>query len=411
MRLPYFIAKRVALNRERTFSRFIIRIALIATSLSVAVMILTVALVNGFQQEISHKVFDFWGHVHITPFQAYSGMLTEDIPFKDSLPLKEEIASLPEVTSISSYAHRSAILKVNKEIEGVMFKGIDSSYNWRHLTPYLKEGERLTFPDSSYSHEILISRDLANELKLKVDDPFIAYFVQRGSTTPKARKLIVAGIYKTSISDYDKTYIIGDINLLRDVNHWKPKEIGGYEVFLKDYNQIGPFKQDLYNGILPQQLVATSIYQVNPNIFDWLNLQNMNELIILVIMAIVAIINMITAILILILERVNMIGVLKSLGMNNWGIQKIFLYQMSYITLVGLFIGNVFGLGVAWLQKTTGFFKLDEQIYYMSKAPIKINWWYVVGIDLGTLVICVLVLIIPTLIVRRVSPVKAVAFK
>ncbi|HLR36804.1 MAG TPA: FtsX-like permease family protein [Chitinophagaceae bacterium] len=411
MRLPYFIAKRIAFNRERTFSRFIIRIALIATSLSVAVMLLTVALVNGFQEEISHKVFDFWGHVHVTTFQPYSGLLTEDVPIKDSILLKKDIAAMPDVASISVYAHRSAILKVNKEIEGVMFKGIDSSYDWQHLTPYLKEGNKLTFADSGYTNQIIISRELANDLKLKLHDPFIAYFVQKNSMTPKARKLVVGGIYKTSISDYDETFIIGDINLLRDVNGWDKNKIGGYEIFLNHYNQVQHFKDRLYHGILPRNLVAMSIYQINPNIFDWLNLQNMNELIILIIMAIVAIINMITAILILILERVNMIGVVKSLGMNNWQIQKIFLYQMGYITIVGLFIGNVIGLGIAWLQKTTGFFALDEKTYYMSTAPVKIEWWQVVGIDLATLIICLLVLIIPTLIVRKISPVKAVSFK
>ena len=410
VKLPFFIAKRIAFNRERTFSRFIIRIALIATTLSVAVMLLTVALVNGFQQEISHKVFDFWGHVHVAPFQPYSSLLTEDEPFDDSLALRKAIAAQPEVASISEYATRSAILKANKEIEGVMFKGVSKSFDWSHLAPYLEKGKEIVFPDSGYAHEIIISRDMANELKLKLHDPLIAYFIQKGSTSPRARKLVVGGIYKTSISDYDDTYIIGDINLLRGVSNWSSREIGGYEIFLKDYKQMHAFQELLYNKILPQNLSAVSIYEVYTNIFDWLNLQNMNELIILIIMAVVAVINMVTAILILILERINMIGVLKSLGMSNWHIRKVFLFQMGYITLAGLVIGNIVGLGIAFLQKTTGFFKLDEHTYYMSTAPIKIEWWQVLAIDAATLGICVLVLVIPSLIIRKVSPLKAVEF-
>lgn len=410
VQLPFFIAKRIAFNRERTFSRFIIRIALAATALSVAIMLLTIALVNGFQQVISHKVFDFWGHVHVTRFQPYSSLLTEDLPFGNSDSLKQAIKAVPGVTSVSEYATRSVILKANGEIEGAMFKGIDNTYDWNHLKPYLKEGKMIHFPDSSISNKIILSRDMANALKVKLKDPLIAYFIQKGSTTPRARKLIVEGIYKTSISDYDETYIVGDIDLLRSVSNWKPNDIGGYEIFLTDYKQMDTVQQMLYNNVLPQELTAVSIHQLYTNIFDWLNLQNMNELIILIIMAVVAVINMITAILILILERTKMIGVLKSLGMTSWQIQKIFLFQTGYIVLFGLIIGNIFGLGIAWLQKETGFFKLDEHTYYMSTAPIKIEWWQVVGIDVATLVICVLILIIPSLIIRRISPVKAVQF-
>ena len=410
MQLPFFIAKQIAFNKERTFSRFIIRIALAATALSVAVMILTMALVNGFQQVISHKVFDFWGHVHVTHFQSYSSLLTEDLPFPDSDSLKQAMAAVPGVVSVSEYATRSVILKANNEIEGAMLKGIGPSYDFAHLQPYLKQGQMLQFPDSGYAHTILLSEDMANVLKVKVNDPVIAYFIQRGNATPRARKLQVGGIYKTSISDYDETYIIGDINLVRNVSDWKPNAIGGYELFLTDYHHMDSVRQLLYEQVLPQDLSAVSIHQIYTNIFDWLNLQNMNEYIILVIMTVVAIINMITAILILILERTNMIGVLKAVGMSNWRIQKIFLFQTSYIVLLGLFIGNLFGLGIAWLQKTTGFFKLDEHTYYMSTAPISLEWWQVLSIDAATLGVCMLVLIIPSLIIHRISPVKAVQF-
>lgn len=411
LQLPFFIARRIAFNRERTFSRFIIRIALAATALSVAVMILTTALVNGFQQTVSEKVFDFWGHIHVTRYQPYASPLTEELPFQATDSLKKAIISVPGVKSADEYATRSVILKSNDEIEGVILKGVTKDYHWQHLKPYLTAGHIIQFPDSGYSKQIILSDYLARALKLKLNDDLIAFFIQKGSTTPRARKLTVAGIYKTSIEDYDKTYIIGDLDLLRRLSSWKPNEIGGYELFLDRYQMMDTIRNMLYQYALTQNLSAVTIQQIYPNIFDWLNLQNMNELIIIIIMAIVAVINMITAILILILERTNMVGILKSVGMRNWSLQKIFLYHAGYIVFAGLIIGNIIGLGLAWLQKTTGFFKLDEQTYYMPVAPIQIKWWQIVCIDGGTLLICVLILIIPSLIIRRVSPVKAVSFK
>lgn len=411
LQLPFFIARRIAFNRERTFSRFIIRIALAATALSVAVMILTTALVNGFQKTVGEKVFDFWGHIHITRYQPYASPLTEELPFRATDSLKNAILAVPGVRSADEYATRSVILKSKDEIEGVILKGVTKAYHWQHLKPYLQDGRMIHFPDSGYSSEIILSERLARALKLKVNDNLIAFFVQTGSASPRARKLKVAGIYKTSIEDYDQTYIIGDLNLLRKLSQWQPDDIGGYELFLDRYQMMDTVRSMLFQRALPQDLSAVTIRQIYPNIFDWLNLQNMNELIIIIIMAVVAIINMITAILILILERTNMVGILKSLGMQNWSLQKIFLYHAGYIVLAGLFIGNVIGLGLAWLQKTTGFFKLNEQTYYMSTAPIQIKWWQVICIDAGTLVVCVIILIIPSLIIRRVSPVKAVSFK
>lgn len=411
MKLPFFIAGRIAFNRERTFSRFIIRIAITATALSVAVMILATALVNGFQHTVSEKVFGFWGHIHITRYQPYSGLLAEELPFTTSDSLKTAISRISGVRSVDAYATRSAILKASDEIEGVIFKGVGKDYHWDHLTPYLEAGEVIHFPDSGYSRQVILSDYLAKALKLELHDPVIIFFVQQGDAAPRARKLEVGGIYKTSIEDYDKTYIIGDLNLLRHLNDWQPDEIGGYEIMLDHYQEMDYIRNELYYDVLPQKLAANTIRQVYPNIFDWLNLQNMNELIVILIMALVAIINMVTAILILILERTNMVGVLKSLGMPNWSLQKIFIFQAGYIVATGLIIGNVFGLCLGWLQKTTAFLRLDESTYYMSTVPIDFKWWQVMVIDLGTLLVCLLVLIIPSLIIRRISPVKAVQFR
>lgn len=374
-------------------------------------MILATALVNGFQKTVSQKVFNFWGEIHVTRYQPYAGLLTEELPFSGSDSLKQAIRAVPGIKSADEYATRSAILKAKDEIEGVVFKGVGKDYHWDHLKPYLTAGGVIQYPDSGYSHQIILSDYLARALKLKLHDPVIIFFIQKGDEAPRARKLEVAGIYKTSIEDYDKTYIIGDLNLLRRLNNWKPDEIGGYEIMLDDYRKMDSVRDELYNRALPQNLSASTIHQIYPNIFDWLNLQNMNEFIIIIIMAIVAIINMVTAILILILERTNMVGVLKSLGMRNWSLQKIFIYQAGYIVFAGLIIGNILGLCLGWIQKATGFLKLNEATYYMPVVPIEFKWWQVACIDLGTLLVCLLVLIIPSLIIRRISPVKAVQFR
>lgn len=411
MKLPFFIAGRIAFNRERTFSRFIIRIAITATALSVAMMILATALVNGFQKTVSQKVFGFWGHIHITRYQPYGGLVTEQVPFASSDSLLNAIKAVPGIKAVDAYATRSAILKARDEIEGVVFKGVGRNYHWSHLKPYLTSGKVIRFPDSGYSEQVILSAYLARELKVKVGDPVIIFFVQKGDLSPQARKLTVVGLYKTSIEDYDKTFIIGDLDLLRRLSNWKPDEIGGYEVTCNQYKEMDAISNELYNQVLPQYLTSSTIHQIYPNIFDWLNLQNMNELIIIVIMVIVAIINMVTALLILILERTNMVGILKSLGMRNWSLQKIFVYQAGYIVLAGLIVGNIIGLGLGWIQKSTGFLKLNEAIYYMPTVPIEFKWWQIAAIDIGTLIICLIVLIIPSLIIRKVSPVKAVQFR
>lgn len=374
-------------------------------------MILTTALVNGFQKTVSEKVFGFWGHIHVTRYQPYAGLLTEEVPFTGSDSLRNALVAVPGVTSVDAYVTKSAILKASDEIEGVVFKGVGRHYHWEHLKPYLLQGSVIRYPDSGYSNQIILSDYLARALKVKLNDPVIVFFIQKGDEAPRARKLVVAGIYKTSIEDYDRTYIIGDLDLLRRLNNWGPSEIGGFEVMLRNYKKMDAVRDLMYDRGLPQNLVANTIRQIYPNIFDWLNLENMNELIIIIIMTVVAIINMVTAMLILILERTNMVGILKSLGMGQWSLREIFVYQAGYIVLTGLVIGNIFALALGWIQQATGFLKLDESTYYMATVPIDFKWWQVALVDAGTLLICLLVLIIPSVIIRRISPVKAVQFR
>jgi lipoprotein-releasing system permease protein len=410
MHLSFFIARRIAFNKGSSFSRFIINIAIIATAISVAVMILATALVNGFQQVIQEKIFSFWGHIHITQYQPNAGPLTEQIPFAADTALVRQLHVTPGISFVNAYATKSAILKAEKDIEGVIFKGVDAQYDWQRLERFLVQGRPVQYSDSSYSPEIVISESMAKELRLQLNDKVIVYFIQGGGLPPRARKLTVTGIYKTGIEEYDKTYVIGDLDLIRKLNNWGPTDIGGYEVFTTNYKEMDELGVHLGN-IVSEKLFVRTIRDIYPNIFDWLRLQNKNELIILVIMTIVAVINMITAILILILERTNMVGILKALGMQNGGIQEMFLFQAAYIVLIGLAAGNTLGLGLAWLQQQTGFFKLPEESYYMSVAAIDLRWHEVVLINVCTFLICVFVLLLPSLIIRKITPVKAIQFK
>ncbi|UPK71311.1 ABC transporter permease [Chitinophaga filiformis] len=410
MNLPFFIAKRIAFNRSSSFSKFIINIAIAATAISVAVMILAVALVNGFQEVIQQKIFSFWGHMHITEYQPNAGPLTEQFPFTMDSTTLAKLRQIKGINTINAYATKSAIIKAEKDLEGVIFKGVDRHYNWDHLQQFLQEGSVIHYNDSSYAPEVLISARLAKELQLKLHDPLIIYFIQAQGQPPRARKLTISGIYKTGIEEYDKTYVLGDIELIRKLNNWEPGSIGGYEIFTDDYRNLKEIGTAAFD-VIPDQLFIRSIADIYPNIFAWLRLQNKNKLIILVIMSIVAAINMITAILILILERTNMVGILKALGLRNDRIEGIFMIQAAYIVITGIILGNILGIGLAILQQTTGLFKLPEESYYMSVAAISLNWLQVVLIDVGTLLLCVLVLILPSRIIRRITPVKAIQFK
>ncbi|HVI47437.1 MAG TPA: FtsX-like permease family protein [Chitinophaga sp.] len=411
MGLSSFIARRIAFNKASSFSKFIINIAVAATAVSVAVMILATALVNGFQQVIQDKIFSFWGHIRVNQYQPNAGPLTEEIPFTYRLSMADSIRKVPGVKTVSNYASKSAIIKSEKEIDGIIFKGVDRNYDWPQLQRFLQSGAMLHYNDSSYSPEIMISSTMAQELLVKVNDKVIIYFIQGGGLPPRARKLTVAGIYKTGIEEYDKTYVIGDLGLIRKLNDWEPDQIGGYEITVTDYRKMDTISHTIDNTILTDALFSRTIRDIYPNIFDWLQLQNQNEVIIIVIMTIVAVINMITAILILILERTNMVGILKALGMRNWNMQRIFIFQAAYIILMGVIIGDIFGLGLALLQLQTGWFKLPEESYYMSVAAISINWMEIALINMGTIVICVTVLLIPSLIIRRITPMKAIQFK
>jgi lipoprotein-releasing system permease protein len=405
-----FIAKRIAFNQQRSFSRFVIRLSVTATIISVMVMIITLAFAEGFQTTISDKVFSFWGHIRIHNYETSRISIAEETPIPRNDSVTRLIKEIPEIKTIQAYATKSAILKTSENIEYALFKGVDSDYNFNNIQKFLVSGRWIHFSDSSYSNEINLSESMANELKLKVGDNLLIFFMQPGGASPRPRRLTIAGTFKTGIEEYDKVIALGDLKLIQRLNNWTRREVGGYEVFLKDYNDMDRISEDIMYKI-PIDFRSSTIREIFPNIFDWLYLQNKTIAIVLIIMVIIAILNLVTCLLILVLERTRMIGVLKALGAYNITIQKIFLIHGSIISIAGLVGGNILGLLICWLQAKFGFIKLPEDAYYISQAAVHIVWWQILLVNLFTFLICFLVLLIPSLVVRRIQPVRAIQFR
>ena len=410
MKVAGFIANRIAFNQQRSFSRFIIRLSILATVISVAVMIITLAFANGFQEQISQKVFSFWGHIRIQEKQPFKALIAEEIPLllKDSLA--SEIEKNPSVQSIHPFATKYSMLKTKDEMEGVLVKGINKRYDFSRFKQFIKEGKPIQFNDSTYSREIMLSAYTASQLRLKSGDRVLIYFIRPdGSLRPD--KLTVSGIFKTGIEEYDKTFAIGDLKLIQRLNDWMPDEAGGYEIFIRDYQYIDQVAEEIYYlDDFPPTWDAISVRDVSPHIFDWLNMQDVTRNVLIGFMIIVAVINLVTCLIILVLERIRMIGILKSLGASDWTVQKIFLRHSLLITMTGIITGTVVALAILILQQQTGFIKLQEDAYYLSEAAVKIVWWQVLAICLGTLLVCFLVLMIPSILVRKIQPVQAIRF-
>lgn len=382
------------------------RIAIIGITLGLGVMILSVAIIRGFKNEIKEKVRGFDGDIKIIKYDLNASY--ENSPFAVADKFEIEAKKNPDVLHVMPFATKPGIIKANNEIEGVILKGVDNTYSWDFMKADLVNGTVINFKDTTESKkQIMISQTTANRLKLKLGDNLMMYFVQEPL---RRRPFKVVGIFDTSIEEIDKAYVIGDIALIKRLNDWQPDEIGGYEIKLSSFDKLNEADLSISN-ILPTRLKLTTVYENYPLIFDWLPLLDVNARVMLILMLAVAIINMISALLIMILERTGMIGILKAMGASNWAIQKIFLYNASYLIGLGLILGNVFGLGLSWLQLKTHLLKLDAESYYMTFVPIQLKWEDVLLLNAGTLVLCLLVLTIPSTLVSKISPVKAIQFK
>lgn len=371
-------------------------------------MIIAFAFVEGFQQTISAKVFSFSGNIRVQQEQAGANM--EELPADNTDSISRILNSQPGVKYADAVAVKSAMLKTTESIEGVLLKGIEKSFSKQRLQPFLTNGRWIAFNHSSGQQQILISEYTAKQLKADVGSKLLVYFVDDEGVQPRVRPVFVCGLFKTSIEEYDKHMAVVDIDLIRKLNGWKPGQIGGYEITIDNYQKDQVVSNQLLDQ-LPVQWFCTPIREVYPNIFDWLELQNTNKFVIMVIMCVVAIINLISCLIILVLERRKMIGILKATGADNWQMQSIFWNQALVITLAGMLLGTLLGLGLCWLQHTTGFIRLDESAYYVAAAPVKVIWWQVVLVNVATFIISFLVLLIPSLLVRKISPVQTLRFE
>jgi lipoprotein-releasing system permease protein len=383
-----------------------VRIAIVGIMLGLGVMILSIAVVKGFKREIKDKARGFDGDIKIVKYDSNTSY--ENSSFLDDKPFVKVAKSNPIIAQVMPIATKPGIIKVNDEIEGVVFKGVDKTYDWTFLKSNLVAGKVIDFTDTTKSKaQLMISEITANRLKLKVGDKILLYFVQQ---TLRPRPFKIAGVFNSSIEEIDKTYVIGDLAIIKRLNNWTETEIGGYEVKIHNFDQLSQ-AAEFVNYTLPQNLRAFTVIENYPTLFEWLILLDVNAQVMLVLMVIVAVINMISALLIMILERTTMIGLFKAMGAGNWSIQKVFLYNAAYIIGLGLVFGNTLGIGLSVFQYNTHFFKLDPASYYMNFVPIQLDWVDVVLLNIGTMVICLLVLIIPSMLVSRISPVKAIRFK
>lgn len=366
-------------------------------------MIISISIVTGFQKEIREKIIGFGGHIQISNFQSTDGF--EIIPISINQPFYPDLDTLEKVSNIQVYANKAGILKTKEEILGVVLKGIGNDFDWTFFKDYLVEGDTLVFNDSTKSNQVMISKKVATKMNLSVGDKFIVYFIQNNK--PRPRKFTIKGIYSTSLEGFDDLFIIGDIRHIQKLNGWGQDQVGGFEVNLKHYKDLDEVDDFIFNNI-PFEYKTTTIINKNQNLFGWLDLQDINVTIIIGLMIFVSGINMASALLIMILDRTRMIGIFKTMGTTNSSIRKIFLFIAAYLMTVGLFWGNLIGLGIALAQKYFKIFTLDSETYYISHIPINIDVWSILSLNIFTLVICLIMLIAPTYIVTRIKTVDAI---
>ena len=411
MNLEYFIAKRLITAKEykSSISAPIIKIAIAAIAIGMVMMIVSVATGIGLQQKIQEKVSAFNGHIIISNYDNNQSEATLT-PINKNQNFYPRFNSVAGISHIQAVATKAGIIRTEKAFEGVIFKGVGIDYKWDNIQEYLIAGH---LPDvsSQLNSEVVISQFLADRLELKVGDAFNTFFIKENQNQlPNIRRFKITGIFNSGFQEFDATYILGDIRHVQRMNKWTPNQIGAFEIFVQDFDQIQSVGEDVYQQT-PSNLDSKTIIEKYSYIFDWLLLFDFNIIIILGVMILVATINMVVALLVLILERTQMIGILKALGANNWSVRKIFLYNAFYLIVRGLFWGNCIGIGVLLIQKYFGIIQLNPENYYVNQAPVYFNLGYILALNLLTVVVCFLVLLIPSYIITKISPIKAIRYE
>lgn len=411
MNTSFFIAKRLiraggqAESNNISGTRPIVRIAIAGIALGLAVMIISMAIVTGFHEEIKDKVVSFGSDIVITEYSNLNAI--EPQPISKDQDFYPSLTEIDGIRHIQVFATKAGIIKTDEEIEGVVVKGVGGDYDWNFFRQHLVDGAIFETTDSSRSKNILISEVISKKLKLNVGDRMEVYFIQ--GERQRARVFDVSGIYKTGLQEFDERYILTDITHIQRLNNWDEDQVAGFEVFVDDFSRLDELDDVVYHAI-GTDLFSATIKELQPQMFDWLELQNINVQVIIILMLVVAGFNMISALLIMIIERVYMIGILKSLGMQNRKIRNIFINQALYLTGVGLFWGNLVGISLCLIQHHFGIITLPEESYYVKVVPINLNVVHVLLLNAGTLFFCFLMLLLPSMVVSRIQPLKAIRF-
>lgn len=402
-----WIARRLMRSGMDTLrvSRPVVRLAISGIALGFSAMIISVAIVKGFKQEIREKVIGFSAHVQISKFDANQSF--ESSPIEFNTANLSSIAKLEGVRHVQAFATKAGIVRKGSEIEGVIAKGVDSGYDWSFFRKSLRAGAIPVYANSSRSSDILISTVLARKLNLNVSDSLVTYFVQQ---PPRARKFKIVGIYETGLEEFDEKFVFCDLAQIRKLNDWNDSTIGGLEVQLSDFDAMDEAAPRIY-ATTGSDLDVRTIREMYPQIFDWLGLQDINAVVIIILMIIVAGINMIAALLVLILERVGTIGTLKAIGASDASVRNIFLRIAALLISRGLFWGNVVGIGICLLQHYFHWIRLDQDSYYIAYVPIRLLPLDLLWMNLGTLLVCTMMMLVPTLLVTRIRPVRALRFR
>lgn len=416
MNTELFISRRLFFDKanKKLLSQRIIRIALAGIALGLTVMIVAVAVVTGFKKEIRNKVIGFGSHIQIINYDSNNSYETS--PISANQPFLEEVKALPGVKHLQTYATKPGMIKTDEYIQGIVFKGVDHSYDWQFFKKHLVEGELPPIADSARVNEVLLSEQVARLLRLKLYDRIVVYFITGNEVIPRMLQLQVSGIYRTGFEEFDQLFIVGDIKQIQRLNDWRYDQITGFEVNTTNFFEIDNVEQNIRNIIISYRdenaeiLRTQSITRVYPQIFDWLLILDMNVWIILVLMVIVAAFNMASGLLVLILERSTMIGVLKAMGSPNWSIRKVFVYLSLFLTGRGLLWGNVIGVAIVLLQMFFHVFRLNPESYYVDYVPMNFSLTHLLLLNLGTILITSLILIIPSWFISKISPDKVIRF-
>ena len=416
MNTELFIARKLFFDKtnKKFLSYKIIRIALFGIALGLAVMLVSVAVVTGFKQEIREKVIGFGSHIQIINYRSNNSYETQ--PISKNQPFLSRLTQIDGILQVGVFATKPGMIKTDEYVQGVVFKGVDHHYDWDFFRKNLVEGRLPLINDSARVNEIIMSQQVAQLLKIKLHDDAIIYFLNETESIPRILQLKVCGIYRTSLEEFDNIFIFGDLKHIQRLNDWEDHEISGFEITVSDFRKIDEIEQQVRTQIINYReddeliLQTVNIVRQYPQIFDWLSVIDMNVWVILILLSLVAGFNMISGLLVIILERSGMIGVLKALGSQNRSIRKIFLYQSVFLTGRGMLWGNIIAIAIMFLQKYFHILKLNSATYYIDVVPINFSVIHLLLINVASMLITTLMLIIPSYLVSKITPEKAIRF-